>query len=214
MRYGCSVVAVDPEPNFETKQTAMTRRVPEAAVLLETGKLDFRVADAGRLDFDNDSFTRISVISVLEHITDESPVVRELARVLAPGGRMVISVPFDPWRDEPRYYRRQVYVKGERAEEAFYMRYYSEDNLRDRLVVPSGLELRSTDFFGEPGFNAHNLLFGNAKVPWFVRRLFFQPFAPLVAPRLIRRLEPAQFRHKTRMYTADVAILVLEKQAP
>ena len=214
MRYRCSVAAVDPEPDFEKRQLEITRRVPQAKSLLDGGKLEFQVADAGKLSYPEGSFSRISVISVLEHILDEAPVVKELSRVLAPGGRMVVSVPFDPWRDEPRYYRRQIYVEGEGEEDSFYMRYYSVDNLQDRLVAPSGLELRSIDFFGEPGFNAHNLVFGNRKIPWFLRRLLFQPFAPLVAPRLIRELKPAQFRHKTKMYTGDVAILVLEKPGP
>jgi SAM-dependent methyltransferase len=235
-RHGCAVWAVDPEPDFarrqtemarcvpwaralltqgrldfRERQTAMARRVPWALALLEQGRLDFQVEDAARLPFADGFFTRIACISVLEHIEDEGAVVRELARVLARGGRLVVSVPFDPWRDEPRYYRRQVYVDGRREREGFYMRYYSEKNLRERIVAPSGLTLSETAYFGEPGFNAHNLLFGNPRIPWFVKRLLFQPFARWLAARFIRELPPSRFRRKTKMYTADTAVLVLTK---
>jgi SAM-dependent methyltransferase len=211
IEYGCLVTAVDPEPDFERRQTAMARRVPRARALLEEGKLRFLVRDAASLPFPDGSFEKVAAISVLEHILDERPVVRELARVLAPGGRLAISVPYDPHRDEPHYFRRRAYVTGIETREDFYQRFYNDRNLEDRLVRPSGLVLRSLDRFGEPGFNAHNLLFGNERIPWYVRRVLFQPLAPLLAPILIRPLEPSRFRHKDKMYTADMAILVLVK---
>jgi len=210
-RHGCRVWAVDPEPDFQARQIAMAQRVAWARALVEQDRLHFQVQDAAHLAFPDGFFTKIACISVLEHVEDEAAVIRELARVLASGGRLVVSVPFDPWRDEPRYYRRAVYVDGQRDEPRFYMRYYSERNLRDRLIAPSGLVLREAAYYGEPGFNAHNLFFGNPCIPWFVRRILFQPFAPLMARWFIRRLEPAQFRHKTKMYTADVAVLVLDR---
>jgi SAM-dependent methyltransferase len=210
-RFGCPVWAVDPEPDFRERQTRMAHRVPWARALLAQERLHFLVEDAARLSFPDGFFTRIACISVLEHVEDEASVIRELARVLAPQGRLVVSVPFDPWRDEPRYYRRDVYVDGRQDRERFYMRYYSEKNLRERLIEPSGLVLSESAYFGEPGFNAHNLLFGNPRIPWYIRRVLFQPFAPLLARLFIRRLEPAQFRRKTKMYTADVAVLVLSK---
>ncbi len=213
MRHGCGVVAADPEPDFEKRQAAMARRVPEAWRLVQAGRLRFLTRDAKDLPFPDAYFTRISAISVLEHIPDETPVLRELARLLAPGGRLVISVPYDPYRDEPKYYRRSVYVSGERPQEEFYQRYYNDRNLQERLVAGSGLRLSSRETFGEPWLNAHNLIFGNTRIPWFIRRIFFQPWAPLLAPLLIRRLETGQFRRKTKMYTCDVAILVLTKGA-
>jgi len=210
-RFRCSVRAVDPEPDFRDRQLRMANKVPWTRRLMKEGRLDFTVADAARLPFADGDFTRISVISVLEHIVDERPVLAELVRVLAPGGRMVISVPFDPWRDEPKYARTRTYVDGRPDEARFYMRYYSEKNLRERLIEPSGLRLESAEYFGEPGFNAHNLVFGNARIPWWIRRIFLQPLVPLTAPLLMRQLPPARFRRKTRMYTADFAVLVLVK---
>ncbi|MEZ4654465.1 MAG: class I SAM-dependent methyltransferase [Candidatus Eisenbacteria bacterium] len=210
-QFGCSVVAVDPEPGFRSKQMAMAHRVPAAARAVRDGKLDFLTEDAGQLSFPDDHFSRISAISVLEHIVDESQVVRELARVLRPGGRFVISVPYDPWRDEPKYYRQNPYVVADKSREEFFMRFYNDENLRQRLIKPSGLSLVSTTYFGEPGFNAHNLLYGNPRIPWPVKRLIVQPLVPILAPTLIKNLEPRQFRHKTKIYTADTAVVVLTK---
>lgn len=207
----CSVMAVDPEPGFRRKQLAMAERVPAAKALVEKGRLDFREEDAADLSFPDDSFSRVAVISVLEHIVDETAVVRELSRVLAPGGRLVISVPYDPWRDEPKYYRGNAYVHEDKTREEFYMRYYNDENLQERLIKPSGLRLGSISYFGEPGFNAHNLLYGNPKIPWPVKRLVFQPLVPILAPVFIRDLEPGRFRRKSKMYTADTAVVVLEK---
>lgn len=211
IQYGCEVVAVDPEPNFQRKQVAMARRVPAAARALKSGKLQFLMEDAGKLPFAADHFSKIAAVSVLEHIVDETSVVRELARLLAPGGRLVISVPYDPWRDEPKYYRRNPYVVDDKSREEFFMRFYNDDNLKRRLIEPSGLTLRSIGYFGEPGFNAHNLLYGNPRIPWPIKRLLFQPLVPVLAPLLIRNLRPEQFRHKTKIYTADTAVLVLVK---
>lgn len=211
IQYGCEVVAVDPEPTFQKKQVSMARRVPAAAKALDSGKLQFLIEDAGKLSFPSNHFSKIAAVSVLEHIVDETHVVKELARVLKPGGRLVISVPYDPWRDEPKYYRRNPYVLDDKSREEFFMRFYNDENLRQRLIDPTGLELRTITYFGEPGFNAHNLLYGNPRVPWPIKRLLFQPLVPVLAPLLIRDLRPEQFRHKTKIYTADTAVVVLTK---
>lgn len=214
MKYGCSVWGVDLEPEFSKRQLKMASKVPKTKKLVDEGRLNFIDGDAAALPIEDGFFTKISAISTVEHIPDESPIVRELARVLAPGGRLVMTVPYDPWRDEPKYYRKNIYGKGDRPTEEFYERYYNDKNLRDRLIEPSGLAVAEIDYFGEPGFNAYNLVFGNERIPWPLRRIFFQPFAPLMSRIFTRKMKPSEFRHKTRMYTADTAVVVLEKQSP
>jgi ubiquinone/menaquinone biosynthesis C-methylase UbiE len=51
--------------------------------------LSFEVADATSLPFDDASFDACRIDRVLQHIADPAPVVREMARVLRPGGVLV-----------------------------------------------------------------------------------------------------------------------------
>lgn len=46
-----------------------------------------------RLSFEAEAFDRIIVIDVHEHLHEVEPLNRELARVLAPGGRVVVTTP-------------------------------------------------------------------------------------------------------------------------
>src|SRR5882757_784407 len=52
------------------------------------------VADLHDLPFKSGSFDKIICSQVLEHVDDPQTVLGELGRVLRPGGRMYLSVPF------------------------------------------------------------------------------------------------------------------------
>jgi SAM-dependent methyltransferase len=52
----------------------------------------FRVADAEQLDFPNDSFDLVYSHGVLHHTPDTQAAVREIHRVLRPGGRAVVML--------------------------------------------------------------------------------------------------------------------------
>jgi SAM-dependent methyltransferase len=49
--------------------------------------------DGGRTPFPDDSFDQIVIIDFLEHIPDDRGFMRELERILKPGGRVIINVP-------------------------------------------------------------------------------------------------------------------------
>jgi hypothetical protein len=81
-------------------------------------------------------------VSTLEHarITEDSLIAREIGRVLAPGGRAVISVPFN----------HGEHVESEEwGGQEYSQRHYNEYTARWRIVFPSKLWLRSATVFGE-----------------------------------------------------------------
>ena len=55
------------------------------------------VGSATDLPFADDTFDVVSAFDVVEHCADDARAVAELARVLAPGGRMLLSVPAYQW---------------------------------------------------------------------------------------------------------------------
>ena len=64
-------------------------------------------ADVHTLPFRDGVFARIECDAVLEHVRDPEQAVRELRRVLAPGGYLHLVTPFcHPFHEYPKDYRR------------------------------------------------------------------------------------------------------------
>ncbi|TAN32296.1 class I SAM-dependent methyltransferase [bacterium] len=67
--------------------------------------VDFRLATAERLPFDDGEFDFVWIFDVLEHVEAPEPVLREVARVLRPGGGFHIVLPLE---GQPRTLYRMV----------------------------------------------------------------------------------------------------------
>lgn len=149
-RVGAEVFATDIDDYFVERQrvVADVQGVPE-------GRLHLGVEDGRDLSFADDSFDKVYSLSVLEHIPDDgdSACVAEIARVLRPGGSCFLTVPFwpesriDHVEDGDVYWTRHSVEAGDGR--VFYQRRYSEQDLRERLVEPSGMELAAMRFVGE-----------------------------------------------------------------
>jgi SAM-dependent methyltransferase len=64
-------------------------------------------ADAEHLPFGADVFQRVECDAVLEHVRDPERVMREIERVVAPGGFVHLVTPFcHPFHEYPKDYRR------------------------------------------------------------------------------------------------------------
>ena len=79
------------------------------AQLGEKGDIHFIRAAAESLPFVTDSVDAIVCLKVIEHLLDDRSAIRELTRVLKPGGRLIISVPshyyFEDYFDLIGHYR-------------------------------------------------------------------------------------------------------------
>ena len=64
--------------------------------LLELPNVEFRQAEVPPLDFPKQSFDCVISFQVIEHIQRDGDFVREIARVLRPGGRFIVTTPNAP----------------------------------------------------------------------------------------------------------------------
>jgi len=81
---GCSVIGIDLTPEFVETARWLSDRVGMAE------QTDFRVASALALPFEGDAFEAVTMLHVGMNIADKEALLVELARVLAPGGRVGI----------------------------------------------------------------------------------------------------------------------------
>lgn len=89
---GCEVTSLDTSEGFideladRVRESHPDRRAPVV------------VGDLGAMPFGDAEFDAVTCGEVLEHLDDDRLAVREIARVLRPGGVLVASVPANPWR--------------------------------------------------------------------------------------------------------------------
>ena len=63
------------------------------ASIRELVSSDVEQVDGARLPYADHEFDRVVVVDMLEHVPDERAFVAELARVVRPGGRLVVNTP-------------------------------------------------------------------------------------------------------------------------
>lgn len=81
---GCTAVGVD----HSDEMVRLARETNAEAVA--DGRLDVVQADAARLPFEGATFTRAAMVVVLLFLPDPGAALREIQRVLKPGGRLAL----------------------------------------------------------------------------------------------------------------------------
>jgi SAM-dependent methyltransferase len=182
--------------------------------IVPSGRLHVVVADARQPSLADGTFDYISLISTIEHIEGDgdSVAIERLARLLKPGGRLVLTVPYNYRRYRDFWVQDDTYTSVYRGQQLFFQRHYDDDALAKRLVEPSGLPLRTKLIFGEPGWRCFNTIFANSRLPVFLKLPYLWTM-PLFARRFARVLRPDEIRTKEGlpMVTTEGALLVLEK---
>jgi SAM-dependent methyltransferase len=109
-------------------------------------RLGLEVGDGRALRFEDASFDAAYSVSVLEHIPEpgDEEALRELARVVRPGGRIVVTLPYagtyrEDWRDAPVYADQG----GEHGRH-FFQRWYDDARVARLTTAAPALELVSS----------------------------------------------------------------------
>lgn len=69
------------------------RALDEAKTMLSDEKIDFVLGDMHKMPFKNNSFDKAVSSEVLEHLSNDTLALKEIFRILKPGGTLVVSVP-------------------------------------------------------------------------------------------------------------------------
>ena len=104
------------------------------------------VGDMTRLPFRDGAFGAVTTGETLEHLDDDAAAAREIARVIAPGGACIATVPAlrGLWSASDDYYEhRRRYAREELA----------------ALFRDSGMEVEKAAFWGFPVVLAYDTLF-------------------------------------------------------
>jgi SAM-dependent methyltransferase len=111
-------------------------------------KNDVYQIDGGRTPFSDEEFDRVVIVDFLEHIPDDRGFAVELARILKPGGELIINVP----HEKNSFLRRFRHLIGQTDEKHGHIRPgYSVESLRAVLGKNYSLASHSTysKFFSE-----------------------------------------------------------------
>jgi SAM-dependent methyltransferase len=127
--------------SFSTQELQKARRRAE---LLGVSQVEFRALDLRELAKHRASlgrFDQVFCLETIEHMSDDQGLVGSLADMLAPGGRLLLSAPFDGHR---ALYSEERHPSG--SEDGSHVRYgYSQQRLRE-IAERAGLEVHSEDF--------------------------------------------------------------------
>jgi SAM-dependent methyltransferase len=89
----------------------------------ERGLTDVSLGEASELPFDDRTFDLVTALDVIEHLDDDAAALREMRRVLRPGGHLLVTVP------------AHRFMWGDQDEVNMHKRRYVAAEIRDRLAA-------------------------------------------------------------------------------
>jgi demethylmenaquinone methyltransferase / 2-methoxy-6-polyprenyl-1,4-benzoquinol methylase len=113
-RYGCAVVGIDQSADMLSGARRALSRRPDLAA-----RIDLRQGEAERLQFADGEFDHLTFTYLLRYVDGPAATLRELARVVKPGGRIAaleFGLPDPPvWRPLWHLYTRTILPVAGRA---------------------------------------------------------------------------------------------------
>ncbi len=98
------------------------------------------------LPFEDSSFDIVTMLAVLEHIEKEQEILKEIYRVLVPGGKLIITVP-SVWSQpvlEFMAYKLRIVSEAEIRD---HKRYYNREKLKKVLIEDNGFQEFNHQYF-------------------------------------------------------------------
>jgi ubiquinone/menaquinone biosynthesis C-methylase UbiE len=171
----------------------------------------FWVIEADLMDANlpSESFDLITCISVIEHFEGnaDSAAMKVAARLLRPGGKMILTTPVNESFFTEFYLNQTVYGVKFRNSPVYYQRHYDLKSLAERVIEPSGLVERHRVYFGDYGFQCFERILQKPKP----LRALYAWNTPRLAMRFLSYRSYPVSRKDMRMNTASGLILVLQK---
>lgn len=99
-----------------------------------------------QLPFAESTFDAVTMLAVLEHIEYEQEILKEIYRVLIPGGKLILTVPSIWSQPILEFLAYKVKIVSE-AEIRDHKRYYTRDSLRKALINQTGFEIFKHQYF-------------------------------------------------------------------
>jgi 2-polyprenyl-3-methyl-5-hydroxy-6-metoxy-1,4-benzoquinol methylase len=122
---------------------------------INSGKIRTQVATLdGTLPFADESFDVVTMLAVLEHLDKPDEIALEIARVLAPGGRLVLTVPSRAARPVLEFLAYRIGIVSE-AEIRDHKAYY---NYRDLHALFNGKFIIERHRYFQFGMNNFSIL--------------------------------------------------------
>lgn len=139
LKRGAQTVSLDYSPNDLPNVKNLMWAMVEAGEVDSNAHFGVVRGDALNLAFEDASFDRIIISEVLEHIADDRSALREVVRILKPGGILAATVP--SWGPEKVCWALSAEYHAPLSEGG-HVRIYTETELKVRIaeagLVPEG----------------------------------------------------------------------------
>ena len=137
---GADVIAFDQDADELATVREWFAAMKDAGEVPAGAEADVKEGDALALPFADAEFDRIVAAEVLEHIPADIQAIRELVRVLRPGGTLAVSVP--RWFPEVVNWKRS---EDSHNVEGGHIRIYTQEELADK-VTKAGMVFEGKDY--------------------------------------------------------------------
>jgi SAM-dependent methyltransferase len=170
-RGGSNVVALDSNGNDLTEVETMFAAMRQAGEVPEGTWARTLRGDVRALPFSDGAFDAVILAEVLEHISEDTQVIAEVARILRPGGVLAVTVP-RWWPERVCWALSDAYHQVDGGHVRIYRRGRLLTRLRAAALIPVGHH------------HAHAL----HSPYWWLRCLFGPDSGEATLPRLVHRL--------------------------